>query len=87
MVFFISFLDIAVGAYLSDKAFLLYGQPVINVDFEIRSNVDQIDTDSTATCTTTIDGKELLVPCFRIRACASYSDVDFAFIGELTYPS
>lgn len=72
--------DISVGAYLSDKAFLLHGQPVINLALRIIPSVRQIDKDSSVTCSTMIDGKRLSVPCFQLKVCASYRDVDFASV-------
>ena len=68
---------------MSDKAFLLHGQPVVNAELSIKSSVDLIDKDSKDTCTTTLDGKQVEVPCFQLQACASYADpeLNFPYIG------
>ena len=69
---------------MSDKAFLLHGQPVVNAKLTIISSVRQIDKDSKDTCTTTLDGKQVEVPCFQLKACASYEDphANFPYIGK-----
>ena len=72
---------------MSDKAFLLYGQPVVNAKLTIRSSVELIDKDSKNTCPTTLNGKQVQVPCFQLEACASYADPDlnFPYIGMCTW--
>lgn len=67
--------DIAVGAYLSDKAYLFFGQSVINIDITIESSVTQIDKDTTQMCSST-DGSSL-VPCFKLNVCLTYNYLQF----------
>lgn len=71
--------DVTVGAYMSDKAFLLHGQPVVKAELSIKSSVNLIDKDSKDTCMTTLDGKQVEVPCFQLQACASYADPELNF--------
>ncbi|KAL4221895.1 integrin [Mactra antiquata] len=71
--------DIAVGAYLSDKVFLFYGQYVISLDITVRTSVEQIDKDNSTQCAS-LDGQSM-VPCFTTEVCffyaeRIYSDID-----------
>ncbi|XP_053374563.1 integrin alpha-9-like [Mercenaria mercenaria] len=70
--------DIAVGAYLSDKAYLLFGQSVINIEITLQSSVTQIDKDTTQMCPST-DGSDV-VPCFRVGVCFFYLYRQFSTI-------
>jgi len=76
--------DIAVGAYLSDRAFLIFGQSVINMEISIKLGVAQIDpypdAGSSSVCTSA-DGSTT-VPCFDLDICFSYFNSRISTISE-----
>ena len=75
-------LDIVIGAYMSDAAYLLYGQSVINLDISIDTTVNLIDKDTKITCKTT-DGKK--APCFGVEVCFNYINRLYGTIGKFVF--
>lgn len=67
--------DIAVGAYLSDSAFLMFGQSIINMNMTISISVTQIDPypeEGNPNQCMSPDGSVML-PCFNLDICFKYS--------------
>lgn len=72
--------DIAVGAYLSDKGFLMFGQSVINMEITIETSVRQIDPTTGITCVS--PGDTTSMPCFTVKVCFYYN-YRLPFIGKI----